>query len=130
MGNVNGRWWPIYVPDIHGPRASQHPFDPYSFTHILHGFLCFLFIVTIPDAIFHAVKDENLPWWWIVGVGALVGAVFETSWEIIENTECVLARFRRVVGVSRKCNSYTLFFFAQRLLCTVYCVLGLPLSVA
>ena len=37
----NGQWKPLYVPQWYSPNVSQHVFDPYSFTHILHGLLLF-----------------------------------------------------------------------------------------
>ena len=66
---------------VHSAENSQHIFDWYSFTHILHGFWLYLFIwLAIPRAPFAT---------------RLVLAVFvEGTWEIIENTNFVIERYR------------------------------------
>jgi hypothetical protein len=65
-----------------GPQDSQHLFDWYTFTHVLHGPVFYLLI-------------------WLVDRGRLtvatrlVGAVFiESAWEIIENTPFIINRYR------------------------------------
>ena len=100
MGGHSGSWWPIYVPDFYGSRCSQHPFDPYSFTHILHGFVFYFLLVTIPDFILDEIFDVDLPEWWPMMGGAAFAIVLEIGWEIFENSEVVLARFRSASGTS------------------------------
>ena len=97
----NGRWWPIWVSDVEGPRNSQHLFDPYSFTHICHGFLFFAILVSIPDAYLDCTQQKDLPWWWICLGGAGVATVLEIIWEIIENSDYVLERFRSASGTGK-----------------------------
>lgn len=99
MGFHNGAWWPIVVTDSFGPRCSQHPFDPYSLTHILHGFIFFLFLVVIPDLVLE-VLDVNFPWWWMFIAAAAIAVALEVAWEIYENSERVVNRFRSTSGVS------------------------------
>ena len=37
-GHHDGGVWPLYVPETHGHRPSQHLFDPYRcFIEMLHG---------------------------------------------------------------------------------------------
>ena len=80
-----GKWKPLYVSQWYSPGVSQHPFDPYSFTHILHGVL--LFYV----------------WQWI-GLNSFTGFfamfVVEFSWELAENSEPVIERYRQTSGTS------------------------------
>ncbi len=53
------RWWCAcgrpdpWVSDARGPHNSQHPFDPYSFSHVSHGvLLCGLtWLVARPAAV-------------------------------------------------------------------------------
>lgn len=100
MGFHNGAWFPLFVPDFYGLRCSQHPFDPYSLTHILHGFFFFLLLVFIPDAVSESKWGVELPWWWVYIGAALVSVVLEISWEIFENSETVIQRFRSTSGLS------------------------------
>ena len=61
---------------------SQHLLDPYSFTHLLHGFLlCGLLALTAPRL--------SAAWqlWLAVSIEAL--------WEVLENSEIVIRRYRQ-----------------------------------
>ena len=66
------------------PRSSdnsQHLLDPYSFTHLLHGFLlCGLLALIAPRL--SAVWQL-----WLAGS-------IEAAWEVIENSEFVIRRYR------------------------------------
>lgn len=81
----DGKWWPLYVPQWYSPRVSQHIFDPYSFTHILHGVVLYYL-------------------WYLLGfnsaAGFLVMFAFELLWEVIENSESVIKRYRESSGTS------------------------------
>jgi hypothetical protein len=60
---------------------SQHLIDPYSFTHILHGVMEFWLV---------GLVFRTVPVAW-----RLVIAVFvEGTWEIVENTDYVINRYR------------------------------------
>jgi hypothetical protein len=60
---------------------SQHLIDPYSFTHVLHGILEFWLI---------GLVFRRLPVAW-----RFVIAIFiESSWEVVENTNYVINRYR------------------------------------
>lgn len=61
--------------------TSQHLFDPYSFTHVLHGFVFFGLVA--PLAAFLA-----LPW------KLSVALALEGLWEIVENSDFVIGRYR------------------------------------
>lgn len=60
---------------------SQHVIDPYSFTHILHGILEFWLI---------GLVFTRLPMAWRFFVAILI----ESSWEVAENTDYVINRYR------------------------------------
>lgn len=62
---------------------SQHLFDPYTFTHILHGVLYF-WIVTL--------VFRKMPLAWRLFLAILV----ECAWEALENTNMVIERYRAV----------------------------------
>ncbi len=64
---------------------SQHLLDPYSFTHVLHGF-AFYWLVTL---IFPRLKSN----WQL-----LVAIALEAAWEVFENTNFVIERYRSVTA--------------------------------
>ena len=42
-GHEAGGLWPIWIPEHYSHQTSAHPFDPYSFSHVAHGTLGFVF---------------------------------------------------------------------------------------
>lgn len=60
---------------------SQHFLDPYSFTHILHGFLFFWLISWLAP---------RVKWSWQLVLAVSV----EALWEIFENSSFVIDRYR------------------------------------
>jgi len=67
--------------DINSANNSQHLFDPYAFTHVLHGFM-FIAIV-------------HLLWPRLSESGKIVGVLtLEALWEVIENSAFVIHRYR------------------------------------
>jgi hypothetical protein len=60
---------------------SQHLLDPYSFTHILHGFLFCGFLALVAPRL-----TELWQLWIVVSLEAL--------WEVVENSEFVIRRYR------------------------------------
>ena len=71
----------IWIGDTCSSSNSQQLFDPYSFTHILHGFLLFWFVALL----FRSLA----PSWQFVLALAL-----EAAWEVFENTKFVVERYR------------------------------------
>jgi hypothetical protein len=71
----------VWVGDTCSSQNSQQLFDPYSFTHILHGFLLFWLIAL-------AFKKLAPQWQFSLAV------VLEALWEIVENTNFVINRYR------------------------------------
>jgi hypothetical protein len=60
---------------------SQHFLDPYSFTHVLHGFLFFWLI---------ALVVRRLSGSWQV----VLALAIEGAWEVFENTNFIIDRYR------------------------------------
>src|SRR5690349_15668 len=63
----------FWVGDIWSANNSQHLFDPYSFTHLLHGFMFYWLLL---------LAAKKLPNHWQL----VLAASFESIWEIIENS--------------------------------------------
>ena len=80
-----GVWWPLYTPAWYAPNVSQFMFDPYSFTHVLHGFIFQLFLGRLIS---------------FMQGGFLVCILLELSWELLENSEFMIKRFRENSGTS------------------------------
>jgi hypothetical protein len=71
----------VWSGDTCSATNSQQLFDPYSFTHILHGFVLF-WIVTI---LLHRAKPAWQLW---------LALTLEAAWEVFENTQFVIDRYR------------------------------------
>ena len=87
LHNQGRTWWCAchqYFPwagDIWSSHNSQHLFDPYSFTHVLHGFaFCWLLSLAIPRV--------SVSW------RLALATLLEAAWELFENTEFVIQRYR------------------------------------
>ena len=77
---VCGRWTP-WMGDIWSAHNSQHVFDPYSFTHILHGVLLFWVI---------SWRLKKWPFAWQLTLAVLL----ESLWEVVENSPFIIQRYR------------------------------------
>lgn len=71
----------IWAGDVWSAHNSQHLFDPYSFTHILHGFLFFWAL--------NLVARRLWPVWQLT-----LAVLLESAWEIIENASFIIDRYR------------------------------------
>lgn len=85
MGRV---WWcsegdlQPWSLDIWSPHNSQHLVDPYTITHVMHGVALYGLLWLLLRSVLSAA-DRGL-----VAVG------LEVAWEIVENTETVIERYR------------------------------------
>jgi hypothetical protein len=61
------------------PNTSQHVADPYSFTHVLHGLLLYWALSASP---------------WSFGTKLAIAVAVEVVWEISENTQAVIDKYR------------------------------------
>ena len=66
---------------VFSSENSQHLTDWYSPTHVLHGLVFYL--------VLHWLMSR-----WDIGPRLVVAAMLETAWEIAENTETVIQRYR------------------------------------
>ena len=85
-----GRVWWCQVGDmvpwswnIWTAHNSQHVFDPYSFTHVLHGVLEFWLI---------GLVFRRMPLAWRL----LLAIIIESTWEVAENSSYIIQRYRTV----------------------------------
>ena len=90
LHNQGRLWWCdcrgfLWTSDAWGSRTSQTLLDPYSFTHILHGLMfCGLLALLI----------RGMSWRWRL----FVAIVIESAWELIENTNTVIDRYRQATA--------------------------------
>ena len=85
---VEGRLWicacgtvQIWSGQICSANNSQHFLDPYSFTHVLHGFLFFWMIAWLLGRL-------SGPWQLTLAIAV------EGFWEVFENTNYIIDRYR------------------------------------
>lgn len=71
----------VWVSDWCSSNTSQQLLDPYSFTHVLHGFLFFWLI---------ALLFRRMPRVWQF----LLALLLESAWEVFENTSFVINKYR------------------------------------
>lgn len=74
-----------YIKFWHGETVSsensQHFTDPYTFTHIIHGLGFYLLL---------SILAKRLP----LGQRMVIAVLLESLWEIFENTDFVIQRYR------------------------------------
>lgn len=71
----------VWISDWCSSNTSQQLLDPYSFTHILHGFLFFWLI---------ALVFRRMPRAWQIWLALLL----ESAWEVFENTSFIINKYR------------------------------------
>jgi hypothetical protein len=75
----------VWTGEAWSANTSQHLFDPYSLTHVLHGlFYCGLLAWCAPRL--------AASWRFVLAVAA------EALWEVIENSETVINRYRETTA--------------------------------
>jgi hypothetical protein len=71
----------LWSGDIHSNQNSQQIADPYTFTHVIHGAI-FYGLTRI------ALRSSPL------ALRAIIGITAESAWEVLENTDMVIRRYR------------------------------------
>lgn len=71
--------------EVFSSQNSQHLTDWYTFSHIIHGF-AFYFLFWLIG------RKYN----WPIGLRLLLAVVVEVGWEVFENTDMVINRYREV----------------------------------
>lgn len=71
----------VWIGDTCSSSNSQQLFDPYSFTHVLHGFMLFWLSALL--------LRKRAPAWQFV-----FALTLEAAWEVFENTKFVIERYR------------------------------------
>lgn len=98
-------WWckfgdyRIYVHEAwNSSHTSQHFFDPYTFTHILHGVIFFWLI----NLIFPKIS---------AGWQIFIAILAEAAWEVLENSNFIIEKYRE--------NTASLDYFGDSILNSV-----------
>src|SRR5436190_9449670 len=74
-------YFAVWTSDTCSSNNSQQLFDPYSFTHVLHGFLFFWLIALL-------LRRLRKAWqFWLA-------LLLESAWEVFENTSFVINKYR------------------------------------
>ena len=71
----------LWTSDTCSSNTSQQLLDPYSFTHVLHGFLFFWLIALL-------FRRMNSSW------QVCLALLLEGAWEVLENTRFVIDKYR------------------------------------
>jgi hypothetical protein len=110
-------WWCAcghlnpWAGDIWSSHNSQHGFDPYSFTHVLHGVLFWGLLAWLLP---------RLPLSWRLALAL----AFEAVWEVLENTPAIIQRYREAtIGLGYEGDSIT-NSMADILCCGIGCLLA------
>ena len=74
-------YFTVWTSETCSANNSQQLFDPYSFTHVLHGFLFFWLIALL----FRRMNSS-----WQISLALLL----EGAWEVFENTPFVIDKYR------------------------------------
>lgn len=96
----------IWVSQACSSNTSQHFFDPYSFTHVLHGFLFFWLIAWLAPRL-------NSTWQLTLAIA------IEAAWEILENTNFVIERYRTATAAIGYTGDTVVNSLGDILCCTV-----------
>src|SRR5690348_11299132 len=85
---LEGRLWTcacgyilLWSGNIHTADNSQHLFDPYSFTHVIHGFMFIALAYLLGPRLSEAWK-------------LMMALSLEAVWEVIENSTFIIERYR------------------------------------
>ena len=69
--------------DVWTRHNSQHAIDPYWFTHVLHGLAFY-------GGLWLVARRVAVAWRGVIAI------VLESAWEVLENTDAIIERYRAV----------------------------------
>ena len=75
----------LWTADAWSSQTSQLFLDPYSFTHLLHGFMFAGLLVLL-------IRNLSRSWRFVLAIA------LESAWEMIENTNTVIDRYRQATA--------------------------------
>lgn len=81
-------WWcragdrALWSGDVWSRHNSQHLVDPYTITHVLHG-------IALYGVLWAGFRRRASP-----PARAAIAVAIETAWEIVENTDAMIERYR------------------------------------
>lgn len=81
-------WWcacatpRLWIGDVYSSHLSQHLFDPYSFSHLLHGLIFYGVLRLLAPS---TTRLQQL----------LFALSLEAGWEILENSPFIIDRYRQ-----------------------------------
>jgi Protein of unknown function (DUF2585) len=91
--HLQGRLWRCACGELRlwagrawGPDTSQHLFDPYSLTHVLHGFV-------LAGLLAYVAPRAPATWKLALAIG------LESLWEMVENSAFVIERYRATAAL-------------------------------
>lgn len=100
--------WAIYINQAwNSSHTSQHLFDPYTFTHVLHGVV----FVWLTGALFGRLTTN---WRFFIGIAA------EAAWEVFENSSYIIEKYRE--------NTASLDYFGDSIMNSVGDVIACALG--
>ena len=97
----NGEWWPLWNPRWWSPGVSRHPLDPYSLVHLQTGVICF-WVIGYPLwwGLDLEKTDPGEAEAWPLWVGFAILFVLSAIFEVVENAECTIKKYRESSGTS------------------------------
>jgi hypothetical protein len=87
----------VWSGDTCSASNSQQLFDPYSFTHVLHGFLLFWLMTLIARRVVtprQPATPTQRSTAWSSAWQLWLALTLEATWEVLENTRFVIDRYR------------------------------------
>jgi len=126
--STQGRIWfcqwdsPLYLwsSDVWSKHNSQHLFDPYLFTHLLHGFI-FLWGLQL---VVHKIFGKKLSFAWLLFFAVFIEAI----WEVVENSKYVIELYRANTASLDYFGDSVLNSFGDILACAVGFVIAYALK--
>ena len=110
---IQGRLWfcecgslRFWISDPNGEHTSQHLADPYTLTHFQHGLVFFWAVRLV---------FKRWTWQWQLWLALAI----EAAWEVVENTEWVIDRYRDATAALGYTGDTILNSFGDLLACLI-----------